>query len=245
MAEYWMKLYMEILDDPKMATLPDRLWRRVIELFLLAGRFNKQGHLPDTRQLAWVLRTSPDDLDMDLRQIESIGVIQRTGEGWYVVNFQKRQAPSTEAERKRQQRERDHRRQYYVTNLSRNVTQIRSDTDTDTEADTEAERGAPLLPLLSRVSGLSAMPPKEMERVEQILSLIDDHGLEKAEVALKQACDKWKRTPRKNSNGNYSVTNMGWVDWAQDELVGKPPEKKFEDCTTVDEMIEWHNTHQA
>jgi len=27
MADYWIKLYHEIIDDPKMATMPDRLWR--------------------------------------------------------------------------------------------------------------------------------------------------------------------------------------------------------------------------
>lgn len=31
MANYWIKLYHEILDDPLMATMPDRLWRRTIE----------------------------------------------------------------------------------------------------------------------------------------------------------------------------------------------------------------------
>ena len=27
---YWMKLWFDILRDPKMGMLPDRLWRRVI-----------------------------------------------------------------------------------------------------------------------------------------------------------------------------------------------------------------------
>lgn len=31
MADYWLKLYIEILDDPKMATLPDRVWREKVE----------------------------------------------------------------------------------------------------------------------------------------------------------------------------------------------------------------------
>jgi hypothetical protein len=29
----WIKLYLEILDDPKMGKLPDWCWRRAIELF--------------------------------------------------------------------------------------------------------------------------------------------------------------------------------------------------------------------
>ena len=48
MADYWLKLYIEILDDPKMAVLPDRLWRRIIELFLIAKKLHMNGHLPET-----------------------------------------------------------------------------------------------------------------------------------------------------------------------------------------------------
>ena len=39
-AKFWIKLYHEILDDPKMGRMPDRLWRRTIELFLLAGELD-------------------------------------------------------------------------------------------------------------------------------------------------------------------------------------------------------------
>ena len=58
MPDYWIKLYHEILDDPKMATLPDRLWRKVIEIFLIAGKLSpdKSGQLPETNQIAWLLR---------------------------------------------------------------------------------------------------------------------------------------------------------------------------------------------
>lgn len=51
-AKYWIKLYHEILHDPKMGRLPDNLWRRCIELFLLAGELGAEvdeddkGHLP-------------------------------------------------------------------------------------------------------------------------------------------------------------------------------------------------------
>jgi hypothetical protein len=146
MADYWIKMYHEILDDPKMATMPDRLWRRTMEIFLLAGKLSrdKSGYLPETNQLAWLLRMSSDDLLMDLKQLESIGILERVADGWLVVNFEKRQAAATDAERKRQQRERDQRDQYYgnekVTNPSRNVTQnTESETETESEAETERE----------------------------------------------------------------------------------------------------------
>lgn len=129
---YWIKLYHEILDDPKMATLSDRLWRRVIELFLLAGKMGKTGYLPDARQIAWCLRMTVEDLEKDLVAIEQVGIIRREENGWLVVNFTSRQSPLRDAERKTLQREREKKNKYYghgnVTNVSRNVT------DADSEA---------------------------------------------------------------------------------------------------------------
>jgi DNA-binding transcriptional regulator YhcF (GntR family) len=143
-ATYWIKLYHEILDDPKMATLPDRLYRRVIELFLLAGRYNKNGELPDARQIAWSLRISTDDCMMDLQQLESTGMIRQTATGWMVTKFAERQSPTAANERQRQHREQEQKAQYYVTedvtNLSRNVTQNRTDTEQIQITDTEAEQ---------------------------------------------------------------------------------------------------------
>jgi hypothetical protein len=139
MADYWMKLYIEILDDPKMATMPDRAWRRTIEIFLVAKKINKDGHLPDTRQIAWLLRMSADELEHDLIQIASTGIIVQEVGGWFIPKFAQRQAAVPDAERKAQERVRKQSQQYYgdVTNQSRNVTQRTE--DRLTEADTETE----------------------------------------------------------------------------------------------------------
>lgn len=141
MADYWLKLYIEILDDPKMATLPDRVWRRVIELFLCAKKLNKDGHLPDTRQLAWMLRMNADELEMDMAQIAHTGIVVREVNGWFIPRFQERQAAVPAVERKRQERSREQSQQYYgdVTDLSRNVTQSREQKTEDREQKTEAE----------------------------------------------------------------------------------------------------------
>lgn len=139
MANYWIKLYIEILNDSKMAVLPDRLWRRVIEMFLAAGNYDDEGNLPDTQQLAWLLRMSTDDLEMDLKQIATTGIIQRTDKGWVVTKYAQRQAPVPGAERVRQFRQRQKKQQYYgdVTQAKRDVTQ---NTDTESYTDTEVQR---------------------------------------------------------------------------------------------------------
>ena len=129
---YWIKLYIEILGDSKMAILPDRLWRRVVELFLLAGRYHQDGALPDTAELAWALRLPMDDLDLDMKQIASTGIIERTAYGWNIPKFKIRQEPPP-AERMRQSRDKKRKELYYadVTNCNNPVTQITDNRLTD------------------------------------------------------------------------------------------------------------------
>lgn len=161
---YWVKLYIEVLDDPKMARLPDRLWRRAVELFLLAGKEGRDGLLPDVETMAWALRLSVEELGRDLNDLARTGIVGLTqgefGE-WNVTNFAERQAPRSEAERKAMQRDRERARQYHgqtrdsdghegVTEVSRNVTQINRLTETEKirkEGEGEGGAGAPIPPL--------------------------------------------------------------------------------------------------
>lgn len=105
---YWMKLWFDILRDPKMGMLPDRLWRRVIELFLLAGQQGEDGLLPDVPTIAWQLNKSVQAINTDLQKIAEVGIIQETGDGrWIVVNFKKRNEPVDPAKRIRDFRRRE------------------------------------------------------------------------------------------------------------------------------------------
>lgn len=133
MADYWIKWYHEILDDPKMATLPDRLWRRFSELCLLSGRLfaDKTGELPDAKQIAWALRMPVDDLKIDMDQLATDGFVRKTKTGYTIVNFEKRQKAATSTERSKQSRQRKQHEQYHddATGLQRNVAQSRADTE--------------------------------------------------------------------------------------------------------------------
>lgn len=112
MTSYWIKLYHEILEDPKMGLLPDRLWRRVIELFLCAGIVGKRGELGTTAEIAYRLHRVTDDIEPDLLQLAEIGIITHIESGWHVCKFAERQAASLDAERKRAQRDRERDAQY-------------------------------------------------------------------------------------------------------------------------------------
>jgi hypothetical protein len=91
MKRTWIKLYVEILDDPKMGRLSNHLWRRAIELFLLAGRNGNDGLLPPVEEMAWVLRLSQDKVLEDLIGLAEVGVVHETPQGWMVTHFKDRQ----------------------------------------------------------------------------------------------------------------------------------------------------------
>ena len=117
-----IKLYIEILDDPKMGRLPNHLWRRAVEFFLLAGKNGNDVALPTVEEMVWILRLSEDKLLEDLHDLAEIGVVcacastAGTGEAepkiWMVTHFSKRQAAIPVAERVRRSRDSNE----YVTN---------------------------------------------------------------------------------------------------------------------------------
>lgn len=104
---YWIKLYYEILDDPKMGRVPDHLWRRAIELFLLAGECNNGGYLPDVDSISWRLRTTNADITDCLAELEALHIVTHEGNDWIVTNFSKRQGAQSNADRQRAYRERN------------------------------------------------------------------------------------------------------------------------------------------
>lgn len=102
----WIKLYTEIVDDPKMERLPDHLWRLAIELFLLAGKENGEGELPSLEDMAWVLHKQEGELEQNLRALSKvIGLHYDQSKGlWVLENFSDRQAALTSTERSRKAR---------------------------------------------------------------------------------------------------------------------------------------------
>lgn len=149
-SKYWIKLYQEILDDPKMGMLPAELWRFTIELFLLAGEIDCNGTLPNVTKIAWRLRYSVSQVETWLDELsKETGIVTNTKAGWEVTNFAKRQAASDVNERVKHFRERQKRQneapppevetvtesnetpQKRVTKKKRKVT---PDTDTDKES---------------------------------------------------------------------------------------------------------------
>lgn len=109
---YWIKLHHEVLDDPKMGRMPDALWRRAIELFLLAGEEHEAGFLPAFEDMVWRLHTTDQVLEAELARLSEYGIVEQRDGRWFVTNFAKRQEPSTSTKRSQQHRARKRHQAY-------------------------------------------------------------------------------------------------------------------------------------
>lgn len=152
-SNYWIKLYHEILDDPKMGRLRDNLWRRVIECFLIAGEMQGNGELPPLEDMAWRLRVNEEILESELGELAGVGILERRNGGWFVTNFADRQSAMSSSERGKRWREQQRKQDYYAdeTDDERDENENQTirlqkrkeeETETDTEKELEPENTA-------------------------------------------------------------------------------------------------------
>lgn len=102
----WVKLYLDLLDDPKIGKMPRSTRLRFIELMLLAGECDADGDLVSggnfmsTLDIAWRLRDSVESVEADILALSDAGVLMvDDGGGICVTNFAKRQGRSQSEKR--------------------------------------------------------------------------------------------------------------------------------------------------
>lgn len=140
---HWIKLYVEMLDDPKVGLLPDAVKWRWVSALLLAGELNEDGFLPDINDAAWRLHTNVETLQGEMRTLAGRGLVELRvhpsgSERWFIPAFTKRQEAATSTERSRNLRHR-RRQNGDETHSQRNVAFSSHNTETETEAEAEAE----------------------------------------------------------------------------------------------------------
>jgi len=137
MAYSWAKVYIEVLDDHKMGLLSDNLWRRVIEMILLAKKLDKDGWLPGLMEMSWVLRMPAENLEADLTELSKSGIVELKDGNWFMPNFTKRQDAEPVIERVRNFRKRTvtAARNDNVTESYIDKTRLDTDKDKDIGAD--------------------------------------------------------------------------------------------------------------
>lgn len=101
---YWVKFWVDTLDDARVASLPDWIWRKFFEFCLVAGEYGKDGYLPPVAQLAWRIRTTEGKCRDALQALSKVGAVVEKPEGWFIVAFPKRQAKVEDTERQQRHR---------------------------------------------------------------------------------------------------------------------------------------------
>ncbi len=151
-AKYWIKQPVDYIYDRQIAMLPDYLWRRLMELRMLAGKVNNGGMLPPVVDVAWELRVGEERLTENLVELAQIGVVTQMPDGWKLVGFAEEQDADSAAERQSRFR-RNETRNATVTNRYDPVTQTcneprnaslpEEEGEEESESDKEREEEAP------------------------------------------------------------------------------------------------------
>jgi hypothetical protein len=125
----WFRVYVELVDDPKVQRLDPSLFKALINLWCLASA--KDGVLPLIDEKAFKLRMKPEKAQRVLTELRAAGLIDDDERGVRPHNWDERQFTS-DGSTPRVKRFRERRR---------NVSPAVSETGPETEA--EAERTIP------------------------------------------------------------------------------------------------------
>lgn len=147
-ANYWVKTYTNVLENPTIATLDDRLWRRYFELYVLAGKVSadRSGVLPPLKDIAWHLRQNIEQLEDDCIELQRCGLLAMIDGKWTIPTFAEEQAPSPASVRMQEYRKR--KQNDYVTKRNENVTKplrkVLPESESESESEAESEAAAAL-----------------------------------------------------------------------------------------------------
>lgn len=129
MAGYWLKLYTEIIDDPKYHRLSDTAKLGMVELMVVAKKSGTKGDLPDLEDICFYTRRAKEWWIPVIEELKSISFLVDNGGHEKIRKFEERQAPADGAERTRMSRASKQHEEYTsnnpVTKVSRNVTENR------------------------------------------------------------------------------------------------------------------------
>ena len=172
MSLYWVKMYVEILEDAKMGKLSDRLFRRTIELILIAGRHGEDGYLPPLDAIAWTLRCDAEQLETEMFNLAQHGILSQTDGRWAVTNYAKRQAPVSGNVRTQEWRKKKLKEQMSQDGDDM-VTKRPVDTDTDTEKTREEEARDDFDFIQNTIEAMSGVMPGGEASIKAINELVE------------------------------------------------------------------------
>lgn len=158
----WFRLYVELLDDPKVQLLSDKEFRTLINTWCAYAK--NEGTLPDIRSLAFSFRSTEPSTRALIEKLKALGFLDETAtdgilepHGWRNRQYVSDVSTGRVQQFRKQRREvRDETKRNVSLVLPETTLQPPQIQSTDTEADTEEP---PLPPLGAEVFALSATVP--------------------------------------------------------------------------------------
>lgn len=135
----WLRLYDDILDEPKIQMLPDQAFRMLINLWCLAKR-NNGILVDDINSLAFSLRWPAGRVKSTLKILVDTGLVDACEGGFEPHNWSGRQFESDHNAAERMRRYRARNRDGALRNEKRNVLHNSDVLYTETETETETEQ---------------------------------------------------------------------------------------------------------
>lgn len=77
----WLRLYVSILNDPKVATLPPDVFRAWVLFLCVASDLDSEGVLPMLPELAFRARMSPEEAGRHLDSLAQVGLLENAETG--------------------------------------------------------------------------------------------------------------------------------------------------------------------
>lgn len=200
MAGYWLKLYTEILDDPKYYRLSDNAKLGMYELMLVAKKVGFEGDLPSIADIEFYTRRQASWWVPVIDELKAIEFIVVNENGDKIRKFEERQAAVTVTEKQRYYRESLHKKEFSsyepVTDALRNVTESKSkstDVEVEKEIDVDADSGSGLVStFLELYPGLKPRSDQESPSWDLAYSRMQQAGVTPAIMrrAARELADK-------------------------------------------------------
>ena len=250
MKNNWLKLYHEILTDPKMGKMSDHLYRRTIEIFLIAGQEERDGYLPSINDMAWLLRTNATDIKKVLDELQTLGIVScdcsESGQGgYYVTHFVERQSQQlSDAERAKKYRDNKKASRNLSDERSENVTidkrredieKIRKDKEEIREREDKTEN----------VTQASRSPKHRHGNFSHVLltdeevdRLSADYGYDVMLMYIQKLDDYLENNPSKHY-ANHNLTIRNWIKKDAENVKTLPkPQQKAIDYAEFGRMLD-------
>lgn len=175
MAGYWLKLYTEILDDPKYYRISDNAKIGMYELMLVAKKVGNDGDLPTLDDICFYTRRDEAWWIQVIDELKRINFVTIDEDGGDIIRkFGERQAAIPSDERQKKFRESLHKKEFTcdvpVTEVSRNVTESKSKRKIkSTEVEKEIEGApSPTQQIIESVIGISPANQSDLKALDEI-----------------------------------------------------------------------------